>query len=146
MLHRIHEGHLGVEKCKRRARETVFCPGINKDIERLISRCETCQKHRNKQTKEPMMLSDVPTAPWHKVGMDLFHLKGKDYLVVIDYYSNFPEMALLANMTSACVITHVESIFARHGIPHTVLSDNGACFSSRVARVCSTVQLQACDV
>ncbi|KAJ8359388.1 hypothetical protein SKAU_G00159130 [Synaphobranchus kaupii] len=68
---------------------------------------------------------------FHIRGMDLFHLKGKDYLVVIDYYSNFPEMALLANTSSACVITHTKSIFARHGIPHTVVSDNGPCFSSR---------------
>lgn len=49
----------------------------NQDIERVISRCETCQKHRNKQTKEPTVVAEVPTAPWHKVGMDLFHLKGK---------------------------------------------------------------------
>lgn len=41
ILHGIHEGHLGVEKCKRRARDTVFWPGINKDIEKLISRCDT---------------------------------------------------------------------------------------------------------
>lgn len=94
ILQRIHEGHLGVEKCKRRARETVFWPGLNKDIDKLISRCDTCQKYRNKQAKEPMTVTDVPTAPWHKVGMDLFHLKGKDYLVVIDYYSHYPEMAL----------------------------------------------------
>uniref|UniRef100_A0A672HPC8 Integrase catalytic domain-containing protein n=1 Tax=Salarias fasciatus TaxID=181472 RepID=A0A672HPC8_SALFA len=40
-------------------------------------------------------------------------------------------MALLTNMSSACVITHAKSIFARHGIPHIVVSDNGPCFSSR---------------
>ncbi|XP_013875375.1 uncharacterized protein K02A2.6 [Austrofundulus limnaeus] len=131
ILHRIHEGHLGVEKCKRRARETVFWPGINRDIERMIGACETCQKHRNKQTKEPMIIADMPVAPWQKVGMDLFHLQGKDYLIVIDYYSNFPEMALLSSVSSACVITHAKSIFSRHGIPYTISSDNGPCFSSK---------------
>lgn len=102
MLTRIHEGHLGIEKCKRRARETVFWPGMNKDIENMIRRCETCQKYRNKQTKESMVVDETPTAPWYKVGMDLFHVKGKDYLVVIDYHSNFPEMALLSNLSSTC--------------------------------------------
>uniref|UniRef100_A0A8C8DE10 Gypsy retrotransposon integrase-like protein 1 n=1 Tax=Oryzias sinensis TaxID=183150 RepID=A0A8C8DE10_9TELE len=97
MLRRIHEGHLGIEKCKRRAKESVFWPGINKDIETFISKCETCQKHRSKQSKDPMVVSELAVAPWHKVGMDLFHLRGKDYLVVIDYYSNFSEMALLTN-------------------------------------------------
>nr|XP_061820643.1 uncharacterized protein K02A2.6-like [Nerophis lumbriciformis] len=131
ILQRIHEGHLGIEKCKRRARDTVYWPGINKDIDNMIGRCATCQKYRNKQTKEPMILPEVLTAPWQKVGMDLFYLKGKEYVVVIDYYSNFPEMALLSSTSSNCVITHVKSIFARHGIPHTVVSDNGPCFNSK---------------
>ena len=63
--------------------------------------------------------------------MDLFHLKGKDYLVVIDYYSNYPEMALLSSTSSSWAITHAKSVFARHGIPHTVMSDNGPCFNSK---------------
>ncbi|KAL0151936.1 hypothetical protein M9458_052743, partial [Cirrhinus mrigala] len=125
ILHRIHEGHLGIEKCKRRARETVFWHEINKDIEKMVRQCDTCQKYRNNQTKEPMIIPDLPTSPWEKVGMDLFHLKGSNYLVVIDYYSNYPELS------SKCVITHAKSIFARHGIPQTVVSDNGPCFSSK---------------
>lgn len=52
-------------------------------------------KIRKKQTKELMLIPDLPTSPWEKVGMDLFHLKGNNYLVVIDYYSNYPELALL---------------------------------------------------
>ena len=131
LLNRIHEGHLGIEKCKRRARESVYWPGLNKNIETFVSKCETCQKHQSKQCKEPMVIPEMPASPWYKVGMDLFHLKGKDYLVVIDYFSNYPEMALLPNITSGSVIIHTKSIFARHGIPHIVVSDNGPCFSSR---------------
>lgn len=78
-----------------------------------------------------MVLAEVPTAPWHKVSKDLFHLKRKDYLVVMDHYSNFPGMALLASSSSSCVIIHAKSIFARHGIPHIVVSDNGPCFNSK---------------
>uniref|UniRef100_A0A1A8FRD6 Integrase catalytic domain-containing protein n=1 Tax=Nothobranchius korthausae TaxID=1143690 RepID=A0A1A8FRD6_9TELE len=74
------------------------------------------------------MISDLPTTPWEKVGTDLFHLHGKDYLLIIDYYSNFPEIALLTSTTAGNVITHVKSVFARHGIPETVVSDNGPCY------------------
>lgn len=42
MLHKIHEGHLGIEKCKRRARSSVFWPKMNDDIEILIKRCDIC--------------------------------------------------------------------------------------------------------
>lgn len=131
ILQRIHEGHLGVEKCKRRARDTVYWPGINGDIENMIGKCETCQKYQSKQAKEPMLISDLPTAPWKKVGTDLFHYNGKDYLLVIDYYSNYPEIALLTSTTATSVITHVKSFFARHGIPETVISDNGPCYNCK---------------
>ena len=131
MLKRLHEGHLGMEKCKRRARMAVYWPGINADIDRVVSSCETCLKHQTKQPKEPMSITDLPKEPWQKVGTDLFHLDGKDYLLVINYFSNYPEMALLQNMSATCVITHMKSVFARHGIPQIVYSDNGPCYSCK---------------
>lgn len=76
-----------------------------------------------------MMIPDLPTEPWKKVGTDLFHCNRKYYVLVIDYYSNFPEIALLTSATANSVITHVKSIFARHGIPETVVSDNGPCYN-----------------
>ncbi|KAE8276916.1 Retrovirus-related Pol polyprotein [Larimichthys crocea] len=131
ILRQLHEGHLGIEKCKRRARGAVYWPGINKDIEDMVGKCETCNKYQSKQAREPMMIPDLPTAAWEKVGTDLFHCNGKDYLLVIDYYSNFPEIALLSNTTASTVIGHVKSIFARHGIPKTVVSDNGPCYNCK---------------
>uniref|UniRef100_A0A3Q2Q1F1 Integrase catalytic domain-containing protein n=1 Tax=Fundulus heteroclitus TaxID=8078 RepID=A0A3Q2Q1F1_FUNHE len=64
-----------------------------------------------------MAITEIPDEPWQKVGTDLFYLDGKNYLLVIDYLSNYPEIALLPNMSAACVIKHMKSIFARHGIP-----------------------------
>lgn len=50
--------------------------------------------------------------------MDLFHFdKKKRYLVVVDYYSRYPEVALLNNLKSEEIIRHLKPIFARHGIP-----------------------------
>lgn len=131
MLKRLHEGHLGMEKCKRRARTSVYWPGINADIDRMVSSCEICLKHQAKQPKEPLIITDLPQEPWQKVGTDLFHLDGKNYLLVIDYLSNYPEMALLPSMSATSVIRHMKSIFARHGIPQIVYSDNGPCYSCK---------------
>lgn len=67
ILRRLHEGHLGIEKCKRRARSArsaVYWPGINKEVENMIGKCETCNKY---QAREPMLVQDLPTAPWEKV-------------------------------------------------------------------------------
>ena len=46
------------------------------------------------------------------------------------YYSHYPEIALINNESIAQVITHMKSIFSRHGIPQIVMSDGGPCFTS----------------
>ena len=131
MKRRIHEGHLGIEKCKARARETMFWPGINSEITEMVQRCSACLDTRAYQQKEPLISHEIPTKPWQMVGTDLFHFKNRDYLVIIDYFSNYPEFALLKSTTSSPIIIHMKSIFARHGIPEIVISDNGPQFASK---------------
>jgi hypothetical protein len=53
---------------------------------------------------------------------------GKWYLLITDYYSRFPEMALLGSSTAAAIVNHCKTIFARHGAPEVVVSDNGPQF------------------
>ena len=51
-------------------------------------------------------------------------LKSKDYLVVVDYYSKFPKIALLEDKAAATLILHLKSIFAGRGILIELFSDN----------------------
>ncbi len=46
MLKIIHQAHLGIIKCKQLARDVIFWPGINKQIEDIVSKCDTCQVRR----------------------------------------------------------------------------------------------------
>ena len=135
MLQVIHEGHLGIEKCKRRAKAVLYWPNMNCAIEDMVRTCETCLTYRNKQHKEPMWVEErEKLTPWSKVGIDLFTLYGKDYVLLMDYYSHYPEMAVLKDTTANTVMTHVKSFFARHGIPSTVRTDNGPQFSCQAFR------------
>lgn len=125
ILDRIHEGHQGITKCRRRATTSVWWPGISRQVEDLVKNCRTCIQE-TKQRPEPLEPSEVPHRPWEKVATDLFELNGRPYLLVVDYYSRFIEVANLENgTTSACVINHMKSIFSNHGIPDVVVSDNG---------------------
>ncbi|CAB4031587.1 Retrotransposable element Tf2 type 1, partial [Paramuricea clavata] len=71
-----------------------------------------------------------PSTPWEKVGTDLFQLKNKDYLIVVDYTSKYFEVSALPNTLASTVVQQTKSIFARFGIPKTVVSDNGPQYSS----------------
>ena len=80
---------MGIEKCRSRARRSLYWPNMNDDIHRVVSNCDTCQQYQYKQQKEPLKQHKVPTTPWTKIGTDLFTLNGADYLVVVDSTSNF---------------------------------------------------------
>ena len=38
----IRQGHLGIENCKKRTRQSLFWPLMNSEIEDMIRRCPTC--------------------------------------------------------------------------------------------------------
>jgi len=130
MLDKVHEGHLGEVKCKSRAREVLFWPMMSKDIENVVHQCETCLLYRNRQQKEPLISTPVSTKPWSYVATDLFVHRGKHYVLVVDSYSNFPEVEELRNESSKCVVDAMKKIFGRQGIPDQVFSDNGPCYAS----------------
>jgi len=79
---------------------------------------------------ESAIPSELPDRPWQKVAADLFELKGHPYLLFIDYFSRYIEVAKLSRPTSPEVTTHLQSMFARHGIPEQLIPDNGPQFPS----------------
>ncbi|VDI70566.1 Hypothetical predicted protein [Mytilus galloprovincialis] len=68
--------------------------------------------------------------PWSKVAADISHLNGNDYILIVDYYSKWPEIHKLDNLTSKNTIAYLKSTFSRCGIPDIFYSDNGVQFSS----------------
>ena len=62
---------------------------------------------------------------------DLFELKGSTYLLVADYYSRFVEVQKLTTTTSSSTVIQLKAIFARFGIPATLITDGGPQFDSQ---------------
>ena len=133
MLSKLHVGHLGMEKSKARARECLYWPNMSADIEDMVSKCSTCATFKPQNQPEPLLPHPVPGRPWQKVGADIFDFNGKDFLVVVDYYSKYPEVVQLRKKTAEDVIRVLKPIFARHGIPDQFMSDNMP-FQSHVMR------------
>ena len=123
-LRRIHQGHLGTQKCLDRARQTVYWPGISTEVKEMVARCPTCQRFANAQQREPLIPHEVPELPWNKVGMDILEFQSKSFLVVVDFYSHFPELRQLQQKRSTDVIAALKAIFAIHGVPVEVVADN----------------------
>jgi hypothetical protein len=80
--------------------------------------------------KEPLIPHEIPTLPWEVIATDLFDHENHKYVLVVDYYSRYIEVARLNSSTSGAVIHKMKSLFARHGIPKKVVSDNGPQYAS----------------
>ena len=95
-----------------------------KEEENAIKSCQECIE-MSTNPSEPLIPTEFPSRPWQRLASDLFEIKGQKYLLVVDYYSRYIEIAKLFGTGSASVINHLKSIFARHGIPEILISDNG---------------------
>lgn len=100
MLRRIHSSHLGIERCKRRARDVLFWPGMNQQLADMMSKCSNCNTYGDAQTREPLKSHEISGRPWQKIVVHLFERDKQDYVVMVDYYTKFFEISHLPNSRS----------------------------------------------
>ena len=88
-LEKLHEGHFGIDCTKLRARDSMYWPQINKDIETLVKSCEKCQEFSRRNNRDPVLPREIPLVPWLLLEMDLFTLDDQTFLLVVDVTSRF---------------------------------------------------------
>ena len=120
---KLHGAHTGIQSCLRRARETVYWPGMNSDLTDYISKCDICSCYQSSQAKEPLICHEIADRPWQKIGVDVFTLDGTDYLCVVDYYSSYLEVDRLESKTAASIAKKLRKQFSVHGIPNQLIRD-----------------------
>ena len=124
ILNKMHESHLGITKTRSRAAELIYWPGLMRDIETHIRPCTICNSLKNDNCKEKLVSHTIPDIPWNKLGIDILTFGNKDYLLIVDYFSKYPEIVLLKNKGSPQIIIALKSVFARHGVPSEIVADN----------------------
>ena len=131
VLAELHEGHPGMTRMKSLARMYVWWPRMEKDIESSVSSCTECQMLQSTPPVAPLQPWKWPTRPWARLHLDFAGpLFGKMFLVLIDAHSKWIEVFPTNSSTSTVVIEHLRTVFARFGLPETIVSDNGSCFVS----------------
>ena len=78
---------------------------------------------RSKQ-REPLLPHDVPSRPWSKLGRDIFDYTGHNCVVIIDYFSEYPEIYHMSSGAAQIVVSTQKPMFARHGILDNLMRDN----------------------
>ena len=132
ILRELHEGHPGISRMKSLARMVVWWPGMDQEIEEKVRSCHDCQRDRPAPAPAPLHPWEYPSRPWARVHIDLAGpFLGHMFMVLIDAHSKWLEVIPLSSTTSGGIIENLRMIFARLGLPETLVSDNAPYFSSR---------------
>ncbi len=126
----LHASHIGIEACIRRARDSLYWPRMSTELKEYISKSDVCLAYRSSPGKEPLVQHEVVARAWSKVGADLCELNGRTLLVIVDYYSNFIEVARVTSTTTRSIVKDLKAMFACYGVPDVLVTDNGPQFIS----------------
>lgn len=122
----LHACHPGIVRMKGLGRSYVWWPQLDKDIQRWVSLCDLCQSNRPREPKSRPQEWECPKAPWSRLHLDFAGpFMGHTFLVIVDAYSRWVEIVTMHSITSEAVVRVLRRVFATHGIPDVVVSDNG---------------------
>jgi len=117
---------------KRLARRYCYWPSIDKDIEHTVRSCASCALN-SKQPSKTFHPWETPTENFERIHMDYAGpFNGYHFLVVIDAKSKWPEVRITQKAPSSTItIDFLQDIFATHGYPTVLVSDNATIFTSQ---------------
>ena len=131
VLELLHESHPGVSRMRSLARSYVWWPHIDKDIDSVVKAWYECQQSCHAPPVAPLHPWEWPQHPWTRIHIDYAGpVEGKMLLVVVDAHSKWLDVAVVTSATSSITIEKLRGMFATHGIPDVVVSDNGTVFTS----------------
>ena len=52
MMTMVHDSHIGIDGCLRRASECMYWPRMSTELKEFISKCDVCLSYRSEQTME----------------------------------------------------------------------------------------------
>ena len=130
ILRNLHSAHQGVDSITKRARQSSYWPGMGKDIEQLCSSCTSCMERIPSLTKEELIASPVPEYPFEQVASDLFCVNGHHYLIYVDRYTGWIEIAYFKNTPNSNDIETLRDRFHHFGAPTELSIDGGPNISS----------------
>ena len=133
ILKELHDTHPGTSKMKALARSYVWWPRMESEIDDLVKKCTTCQESRPRPSPPvaPLHPWEWPSQPWSRLHLDFAGpFLGRMFLVLIDSHSKWMDIQIMQSITSEKVIEVLKTIFATHGLPRKVVTDNGPSFTS----------------
>ena len=105
------------------------------NIKDMIDKCEPCQQLRPSKPVEPFIHTRAKF-PMEQISVDLFHVHGKNYVVIADRYSGYIWVERLINQDTKAVTDVLDRITRIFGIPLVCRTDGGPQFRGPFKKYC----------
>ena len=135
-------GHEGFEKTYERLKRTSYWKGMTKDIKKFLKLCTTCQLNKKNETPDPTeKYATQVEAPFTHLGLDIIgplpitERNNQYILVIVDYFTKWVEAEATPSVTAKDVVYFLTKVFARHGTPCVITTDNGTQFTADYTKI-----------
>ncbi|KAL4153071.1 hypothetical protein QTP88_000904 [Uroleucon formosanum] len=144
-------GHVGIHRTIKKIKTQFNWRGLKEDVIEYIKNCESCQKGKvaNKKVKQPMLITSTSSEPFEKIFLDIVGplvttLSGNTYILTLqdDLTKYSMGIALPNHQANTIAEAFVTNFVCTHGIPQTILTDQGTDFLSKIfTEVCKLLQI-----
>ena len=128
----LHSDHMGIVRMKAMARQYLWWPRLNAEIEEIARKCESCREQDPMPPARTTAASwDWPAGPWRRLHLDFAGpFLDRMFLVVVDAHSKWLEVFPMKTATSETTIRELRRLFSQFGLPEHIVTDNGSQFTS----------------
>lgn len=130
MLTTLHECHTGIVRMKMMARQYVWWPLIDQEIENFVNECLACQQTQPVKKCFTTSKWKMTLYPFERVHIDFGKHSGKDLLIISDAYTKYCDVKVMSCTQLFKVEEKLTDFFSVFGLPSELVSDNGPPFQS----------------
>ena len=137
VLRSLHIQHTGQLKTYKNAKQLYFWPQMSRDIKEMVSNCPECVAYLPSNPLPPLVQTEA-LRPFEAMSADLGKLDGDDYLVVVDRFSGWPNVAKLKKLDTTAITDQLEDWHLDFGKPKRLRTDGGPQFRSQFIDWCES--------
>ncbi|CAK9291131.1 unnamed protein product [Gordionus sp. m RMFG-2023] len=116
---------------KNKAREYIWWPRMNKEIEELAKSCETCNMCANLPARDKEDKWPETNVPCERIHVDFLEFERKKYFIMVDSGTKWIDCQQVFGLSSKVALNKLKEFVSKYGLMKTLVSDGGPAFRGK---------------
>ena len=131
VIETAHRSHFGMSTTKLLLKRNVWWPGMDRDVENYIRNCSGCAMKPKANIESQLHRWDRVKEPFERIHIDWAYVPSiGNILIIVDAMTGWVEAMRCQDRSSEAVMQILRAIFARFGVPVSIVTDNAKEFIS----------------